>query len=189
MPCSGTPTPSVWPASVDSRSPTICPMEHLFDQFLLREVREGAELVVNLAAGLDARPYRMQLPATLQWMEVDLPEIISYKEGILRKDRPKCRLERIPMDLSDLATRRSYFRELNRLARKIVVLSEGLPIYFTPEEVGSLARDLSTGSHFRSWIIDLTSPGQLKLMQRTTGKQLSEAGAPFKFGPSEGADF
>jgi O-methyltransferase involved in polyketide biosynthesis len=122
-------------------------------------------------------------------MEVDLPEIISYKEGILRDDRPTCRLERIPMDLSDLTSRRSYFRELNRLARKIIVLSEGLLIYFTPEEVGSLARDLSTGSHFHSWIVDLASPGQLKLMQRTTGKQLSEAGAAFKFAPSVGADF
>src|SRR5438034_5221533 len=45
------------------------------------------------------------------------------------------------------------------------------------------------GSHFSSWIIDLASPGQLKLMQRTTGKRLSEAGAAFKFGPSERADF
>jgi methyltransferase (TIGR00027 family) len=161
---------------------------YLFDQFLLREVREGAELVINLAAGLDARPYRMQLPATLQWIEVDLPEIISYKEGILREDQPKCRLERIPMDLSDLATRRSYFRELNRMARRIVVLSEGLLIYFTCEEVGSLARDLAVGSHFRSWIIDLASPGQLKLMQRT-GRHLSEAGAAFKFAPREGPDF
>jgi methyltransferase (TIGR00027 family) len=162
---------------------------YLFDQFLLREVRAGAELVINLAAGLDARPYRMPLPATLQWIEVDLPEIISYKEGILREDRPNCRLERIPMDLSDVPTRRSYFAELNRLARKIVVLSEGLLIYFAPEEVGALARDLSTGWHFSSWIIDLASPGQLKLMQRTTGKRLSEAGAAFKFAPSEGADF
>src|SRR5207249_7274044 len=102
---------------------------------------------------------------------------------------PKCRLERISMDLSDLAMRRSYFRELNPLARKIVVLSEGLLIYFTPEEVAALARDLSMGSHFSSWIIDLASPGQLKLMQRTTGKRLSEAGAAFKFGPSERADF
>ena len=162
---------------------------YLFDQFLLREVREGAELVLNLAAGLDARPYRMELPATLQWIEVDLPEIISYKARILRDDQPKCRLERISMDLSDLPVRRSYFRELNPLARKIVVLSEGLLIYFTPEEVAALARDLSMGSHFSSWIIDLASPGQLKLMQRTTGKRLSEAGAAFKFGPSERADF
>src|SRR5487761_365054 len=35
---------------------------YLFDQFLSREIHEGATLVVNLAAGLDARPYRMQLP-------------------------------------------------------------------------------------------------------------------------------
>jgi hypothetical protein len=34
----------------------------LFDTFLLREIRNGIHLVVNLAAGLDARPYRMQLP-------------------------------------------------------------------------------------------------------------------------------
>ncbi len=35
----------------------------------------------------------------------------------------------------------------------------------------------------------MASPGQLRLMQRTTGKQLSGAGAAFKFGPPEGAKF
>ena len=45
---------------------------YLFDQFLSRAIHDGADLVVNLAAGLDARPYRMNLPATLQWVEVDL---------------------------------------------------------------------------------------------------------------------
>ena len=70
-----------------------------------------------------------------------------------------------------------------------MVLAEGLLLYFTPEEVLSLARDLATGAHFESWIIDLVSPGQLKLMQRTTGRQLSEAGAAFKFGPPEGPNF
>jgi hypothetical protein len=29
----------------------------------------------------------------------------------------------------------------------------------------------------------------LRMMQRTTGKQLSQVGAPFKFGPAEGPDF
>jgi methyltransferase (TIGR00027 family) len=48
---------------------------YLFDTFLLREIQNGASFVVNLAAGLDARPYRMQLPTTLQWLEVDLPDI------------------------------------------------------------------------------------------------------------------
>jgi methyltransferase (TIGR00027 family) len=162
---------------------------YLFDQFISREIQDGTDLVVNLAAGLDARPYRMNLPSTLQWVEVDLPEIVSYKEEILGNEKPKCSLERISLDLSDVTGRRALFEQLNSRAKKITVVSEGLLIYFSAEEVSSLARDLALGGHFQSWIIDLASPGQLKLMQRSTGKQLSEANAAFKFGPPEGANF
>jgi methyltransferase (TIGR00027 family) len=162
---------------------------YLFDEFLSREIQEGSDLVVNLAAGLDSRPYRMDLPPALQWVEVDLPEIVSYKEEVLGNEKPKCRLERISLDLSDVAGRRALFAELDRRATNITVATEGLLIYFSAEEVASLAGDLAVGEHFRNWIIDLASPGQLKLMQRSTGKQLSEANAAFKFGPPEGANF
>jgi len=162
---------------------------YLFDQFLLREIQARAELVVNLAAGLDARPYRMEIPATLQWVEVDFPEIVSYKQEILGNEKPKCSLERVSLDLSDVPARRTFFAEMNARAKNIVVMTEGLLIYFTPEDVASLARDIAAAEHIRSWLIDLASPGQLKLMQRSTGKQLSEADAAFRFGPAEGADF
>ena len=162
---------------------------YLFDQFLSRAIQDGADLVVNLAAGLDARPYRMDLPATLQWVEVDLPDIVSYKEEILGNEKPRCQLERISLDLSDVPARRELFAQLDARSTKVVVASEGLLIYFTSEEVASLAHDLAAGKHFQSWIIDLASPGQLRLMQHTMGKQLGEAGAALKFGPREGADF
>jgi methyltransferase (TIGR00027 family) len=162
---------------------------YLFDQFIARAIRDGSDMVVNLAAGLDARPYRMDLPSSMQWVEVDLPEIISYKEEVLADETSRCRLERISLDLSDVSARQKLFAELNLRAKKIVVASEGLLIYFTPEQVASLARDLSTQEHIQTWVLDLASPGQLKLMQRTTGKDLSEANAAFKFGPPEGADF
>ncbi len=162
---------------------------YLFDQFVNREVEAGTELVVNLAAGLDARPYRLAVPATLQWVEVDLPEIISYKKEILRSHSPVCQLERFSLDLSDVPARRKLFSGLKTKARKICVLTEGLLIYLTPEEVGTLARDLASELGATCWLIDLASPGQLKIMQRTTGKQLSEAGAAFKFGPPEGPRF
>lgn len=161
----------------------------LFDKFIYRAIEEGSDLVVNLAAGLDARPYRMELPPTLEWVEVDLPEIVSYKEEILASEKTKCRLERIRLDLSDQQQRRALFGELNRRARKTVIVAEGLLIYFSAEEVGSLAQDLSAQAHFRNWIIDLASPGQLQLMQLTTGKRLSEAGAAFQFAPMEGPSF
>jgi methyltransferase (TIGR00027 family) len=162
---------------------------YVFDQLIAHELEQGAEMVVNLAAGLDARPYRMALPASLQWIEVDLPEILSYKEGILAKERPTCVLERIRLDLSDGNARRALFADLNRRASKILVLTEGLLIYLSTEEVSALAKDLAAGSHFQRWIIDLSSPGLLRMMQRTTGQQLSQVGAPFKFAPAEGPSF
>jgi methyltransferase (TIGR00027 family) len=162
---------------------------YLFDQFVSREIKQGGDLVLNLAAGLDARPYRMDLSPKLQWVEVDFPEINSYKEEILGNEKPRCQIERISLDLSDEGARRKLFAELNRRAKKIVVMSEGLLIYFTPEQVAALARDIASTEHFRKWIIDLASPGQLKLMQRSTGKQLTEANAAFKFGPADGANF
>ena len=162
---------------------------YLFDKFLVGEIQKGADLVLNLAAGLDARPYRMDLPATLHWVEVDLPEVISYKEEILAHESPRCQLQRISLDLSDAVARRKLFADLDCCATKIVVMAEGLLIYFTSEEVGALARDLASGEHFQSWIVDLTSPGQLKLMQHTTGEQLRAVDAEFKFGPPEGPSF
>src|ERR1700691_3782208 len=58
---------------------------YLFDTFLSREIQAGADLVLNLAAGLDARPYRMDVSPNLHWIEVDLPETLAYKEEILDK--------------------------------------------------------------------------------------------------------
>jgi methyltransferase (TIGR00027 family) len=162
---------------------------YLFDKFVLREIQEGADMVVNLAAGLDARPYRLDLPIGLRWVDVDLPEILSYKEEILANEKPKCQMERIHLDLSDKESRRALFNKLNREAKKVAVVTEGLLIYFRAEEVGSLATDLGAQANFNSWIVDLASPGQLRFMQSTSGKQLSEVGAAFKFGPPEGADF
>src|SRR6476620_12503902 len=41
---------------------------YLFDQFIQQHIAQGFDMVVNLAAGLDARPYRMELPSTLKWI-------------------------------------------------------------------------------------------------------------------------
>ena len=45
-----------------------------------RVLRHNADVVLDLAAGLDSRPWRMkQLPPTLRWIDVDLPGILDYK--------------------------------------------------------------------------------------------------------------
>src|ERR1043165_10228835 len=93
----------------------------LFDEFVIRHVREGYDMVLNLAAGLDARPYRMDLPSSLQWIEVDLPGILDEKEKVLNGETPRCHLTRIRLDLADQKARMDLFKNLNGKANKILV--------------------------------------------------------------------
>ncbi len=162
---------------------------YLFDQFITEQIQQGVDMVVNLAAGLDARPYRMALPAALQWIEVDLPELLTYKEGILANEKPTCVLERIRLDLANFEARRALFDQLGRRAKKALIITEGLLVYLTPEEVGSLAHDLAVAPSFQRWVLELGSPGLVRIMQKKMGKQLDQAGATFKFGPAEGPEF
>lgn len=161
----------------------------LIDQVISRQVKLGTDMVVNLAAGLDARPYRMNLPGSLRWIEVDLPEILAHKEDVLRNETAGCQLERVRLDLSDVRGRRELFSELGRQANRALVISEGLLVYLDEKEVTSLGQDLAVAASFQHWVIDLASPALLKMLAKKMGAPLDQAGATLKFAPREGPDF
>jgi len=162
----------------------------VFDEVILRLVKEKlVDTVINLAAGLDTRPHRMDLPASLSWIEVDLPAILTYKEEKLKGETPKCRLERVKLDLSNVSARRDLFSRLGASAKRALILSEGLLVYLTREQVTSLATDLRTHPAFQWWLIDFVSPRLLKMVQRSWKKQLDAGGASMQFAPIEGTDF
>jgi methyltransferase (TIGR00027 family) len=161
----------------------------LIDEVIERELSRGTDLVINLAAGLDTRPYRMRLPASLRWIEVDLSDLQNYKQEILAEDRPNCAVERVALDLRDQTARRALFRRLQSEANRVLILSEGLLIYLADHEVAELARDLSSPPNFRLWVTDLTSPALLKMLQKTIGGPLERADSPPQFAPREGPNF
>jgi len=161
----------------------------LFDQLIAEQISQGVDLVVNLAAGVDARPYRLALPPSLTWIEVDLPELLDFKEAALEGEKSSCALERIRLDLSDRGARRELFEKLGRRGQKALILTEGLLIYLTRREVGSLAEDLARPAAFQRWMLDVVSPGLLRMIQRSWGRNLGRAGASPKFAPQEGPPF
>ena len=161
----------------------------LIDEVISNQIKLGTDMIVNLAAGLDARPYRMNLPGSLQWIEVDLPEILAYKEDVLRNETPACQVERVRLDLSDVRARRELFSKLGRRANRVLVVSEGLLVYLDEKEVTSLGQDLAVARSFQHWVIDLASPALLKMLEKKMGAPLDQAGAPLKFAPREGPDF
>lgn len=163
----------------------------VMDELILRAIaRDGVGTVLNLAAGLDTRPYRLPLTPSLRWVEVDFPDVIAYKQVQLAGERPACALEQVGIDLTDVPRRRALFDRIGAAAGagRVLVVSEGLLIYLTPAAVASLAGDLTVPASFRWWLIDLASPRLLKMMERTWGRAVA-AGAPFQFAPAEGTAF
>lgn len=163
----------------------------VMDEIVLRCVREGAGAVLNLAAGLDTRPYRLDLPASLPWLHVDLPEIVAYVREQMAGEAPRCRLEFLTADLTEPGSRDDLFAVAVGAARggPVLAMSEGLLIYLTPEQVADLAGALHEQAAIRWWLIDLASPGLLKMMERRWGRRVSEGNAPFRFAPAEGTAF
>jgi methyltransferase (TIGR00027 family) len=162
----------------------------VMDDLIVRAVeRDGVHTVLNLAAGLDTRPYRLPLPAGLRWIEVDFPDLLAYKEEQLAGEAPHCQLERVAVDLTDPARRRALFEDaVSGGGGGTLVVTEGLLVYLAPDEVAALAADLHAAG-FAWWLIDLGSPGLLKMLSRSWGRQLAAGNAPFRFAPAEGTRF
>jgi methyltransferase (TIGR00027 family) len=162
----------------------------LFDELIERAVgTDGVDTIVNLAAGLDARPWRMKLPADLRWVDVDLPEILAHKTSVLAGDSPACAYEAAACDLRNAASRRALFERIGAGARRALILTEGLLIYLTPEDAGALAADLHAPPTFQTWVVDLASPQLLQFLLKRWGDTLEEGRASMHFAPAEGTSF
>lgn len=162
----------------------------VMDEIILRVAGAGADAVLNLAAGLDTRPWRLDLPSSLTWWDVDYPATHEYKREAMRGQASKCRVEWAAADLADRAARKALFARVGQASKRVLVVSEGLLIYLEPTEVLSLASDLHEPAAFRSWLIDLASPKLLEwINRRNMGKATAAGGAPMKFAPAEGTVF
>jgi O-methyltransferase involved in polyketide biosynthesis len=125
----------------------------------------------------------MDLPPSLAWIEVDYPAGIDFKEEQLAKEKPRCSLQRIKLDLADVEARRRMLASVRARGSKILVLTEGVIPYLTTEAVGSLADDLRTLKPVRWWVIDYFASQVLKMRARRMKHRMQNA--PFKFEPDD----
>lgn len=163
---------------------TIAVRTVIIDEYVRAALGRGVERVLNLGAGLDTRPYRLELPAELEWIEVDYPELIRFKEQHLTGDRPRCALRRVGLDLADLSARRAFLASATADARRSLVLTEGLVPYLDLGEAATLADDLRALSGVDGWVVDYISPESHRYRERAgLSEQMRQA--PFKFQPED----
>ncbi|QWF81333.1 SAM-dependent methyltransferase [Amycolatopsis sp. CA-230715] len=107
-----------------------------YDDYLLGS---GCTQVVLLAAGLDARAFRLAWPDGTRLFEVDFPEVLGFKGSVLTEQRaePRCERVEVPADL-----REDWASALGDAgfdpAAPTAWLAEGLLIYLTRDEAAAL---------------------------------------------------
>ena len=162
----------------------------VMDEMIMARVNQGgADTVLNLAAGLDTRAWRLSLPAALHWIDVDLPAMTDFKAALMRDERPVCQYEAIGADVMNTAVREALFSQIGAGAQTMLVITEGLLIYLSTEEVQSLTRAVHSMRSARWWISDVASPMLLDWMRKSWGKSVEKGNASFKFGPEDSAAF
>lgn len=72
-----------------------------FDEFFLNATDSGVRQVVILAAGLDARTWRLPWPDGTVVYELDQPKVLEFKSNTLREHgaHPTAQLVNVPIDL------------------------------------------------------------------------------------------
>jgi methyltransferase (TIGR00027 family) len=74
-----------------------------FDGYLTAAATAGCGQVVLLAAGLDTRAFRLAWPAGARLFELDLPDVLTFKESVLAACGavPRCERVTVPAGLRE----------------------------------------------------------------------------------------
>ncbi len=152
------------------------------------------DTVLNLAAGLDTRPYRLNLASSLRWIEVDFPEIITEKEQKLLGATPVCTLERIKLDITDTYLRKRLFAEITKNCKQALVITEGLLSYLPEPQVASIAADIYEQSKLNWWLFELESGDTLDNYEQIYARRIfdqyfASGNKTLLFAPKEGTSF
>jgi methyltransferase (TIGR00027 family) len=162
----------------------------ILDQLILETIENHQiDLVLSLGAGLDTRAYRLSLPRSLLWCEVDLPVVLAYKASMLATAKPVCQYEAVSLDLINAPLRQQVLREITAQATRGLVITEGLLAYLPPEQVAAMARDFHGTAPLQWWLTDLSRPEALQLIQVSLNAPHASGNVKLQFAPEEGADF
>ncbi len=137
---------------------------------------EKIATVLSLGCGLDTRPWRLELPPELRWIEVDFADMLEYKNGLMSAETPRCRREFVAADANDAAQRRNIYMAVG--PAPALMITEGLLMYLPAATVEALAAEAWQGSGIAHWMSDITATAFMKAIQMDTPQSVRNMQAP-----------
>jgi methyltransferase (TIGR00027 family) len=149
----------------------------IIDDFLRQELIANPSLcVVLIGAGFDSRAFRLKGGT---WVELDEPQVISYKNERLPAANCENELCRIPIDFStdSLEEKLAPFSK----HRPVVFVIEGVFMYLDNNEIGKLIQILQNLFPQHKLICDLMSQKFFEKYSKNFHEKIAGMGTSFKF--------
>jgi methyltransferase (TIGR00027 family) len=167
-------------------APLLAIRTRFFDELLLHAVRAGrVRQVVLLAAGLDARAYRLPWPVGTHLYELDQPAVLAAKAVTLAKlgAEPACQRHAVDVDLAEAGWAERLLAAGYDPHTPSVWLAEGLLMYLDAPAVHQLLRTTAQLAASASWLgADLFNTVVLNaLLLRPLVDLMAAQGAPWRF--------
>lgn len=177
----------------DAENPFLAIRTRFLDEVLLEACRGGLSQVVILAAGMDARAFRLGWPPETRIFVVERADVLDYKESILAGLDATPRAERITVavDLRDDFVSALSCAGFSK-SQPAAFLIEGLLPYLPDEQAASTLLDKVAGIAAVGSFVALDMVGTSFLESQWTRPhidKLAAEGAPWQFGTDDPEGF
>lgn len=158
---------AMWPALQISMTGPMALRTFAIDEAI---ITKPTDQLVILASGLDSRPYRLDLPPSTKVFEIDMPQVLEFKQSVYDNLGAKPRAEHTALAV-DL--RKDWISELQQAgfdnSQTTTWLTEGLIPYLPPATQLTLRDTIVENSVPGSqWICDYCAVEHLKKSQSLT---------------------
>jgi methyltransferase (TIGR00027 family) len=168
------------------RPPVIAVRTRFFDDAIQMALEAGIRQLVLVAAGMDSRAFRLDLPREVTLYEIDQPEVLAHKAERLGVATPRCARIPVPIDLRDDWPAALLASGFDRDAPALWLV-EGLLPYLPEKDVAALLARITGLAAPRSEMLFDVSGGAI--LQSPYMKERREfvasLGAPWQFACDE----
>ncbi|MEU1985412.1 class I SAM-dependent methyltransferase [Nocardia sp. NPDC019395] len=140
---------------------------------------QPAATVLHLGCGLDTRYLRLAPPATVNWYDLDYPEVIALRREIF-PERDSYRMIPSPV------TEPGWLDDIPA-GRPGLIVAEGLTMYLQPEEGAALLRRLV--AHFPSGLLICDVYSRLGVKLQKLNPVVRRSGSTLHWGVDDPAEF
>lgn len=139
--------------------------------------RHMDSVVINLGCGLDTRYFRVD-NGRIRWYDLDLPEPIRLRRQFFSETERYRMLEKSVFDAD-------WYKEIQRENKPVLIVAEGLLMYFNEQEVKQLLAKLVCEFPKAEMLLEVLAPLLVKNSRRHDS--VRKMNAPFCWGAAYGS--